>query len=149
MKVTDICHDVQDVLMEGGLNFNDLSPLHIGALKAIYDGRLDFDNASDRMLDVVYELQGYALVDTYNGLTKTGQEAIELSHSLGGSRDRRRAASRKDAKELDLDGEEFDLNDDMLPDTDVYDDDYDGNFKLGDDDSVMQMNRTGTLKSHL
>jgi hypothetical protein len=101
---------------------------------------LDFDNASDRMMDVVYELQGYGLVDGHNELTKTGQQAIELSHSLGGSKDRRRAANMKNAEDINLDDEEFEL-----PDTDVYDDDYGGNFELGDDDSVMQMNRAGTL----
>ena len=144
MKVTDICHDVQDVLMEGGLNFNDLSSLHVGALKAIYDSRLDFDNASDRMMDVIYELQVYGLVDSGNELTKSGQQAIELSHSLGGSKDRRRAANMKNAEDINPDDEEFEL-----PNTDVYDDDYDGNFELGDDDSVMQMNRTGTLTQHV
>jgi len=42
-----------------------------------------------------------------------------------------------------------DLDDmDMNPD-DVYDDDYGGNFELGDDDSVMQMNRTGTMNPHV
>jgi len=140
MKVTDICHDVQDVLMESGLNFNELSPLHVGALKAIYDGRLDFDNASDRMMDIVYELQEYGLVDNNSELTKNGQQAIELSHSLGGSRDRRRAANMKNSKEIDSE---------LLPNTDVYDDEYDSNFKLGDDDSVMQMNRTGTFNPHV
>lgn len=155
MKVTDICHDVQNVLLENGFDFNELSSLHVGALKAIYDDRLDFANATDRMMDVVYELQEYGLVDTNKGLTKTGQQAIELTHILGGSRDRRRAANMKNAKELnlddeefDLDDEEFDLDDDMLPNIDMYDDDYDGNFKLGADDSVMQMNRTGRVNPY-
>jgi len=64
MKVSDICHDVQDVLMEGGVRFNDLSSKHIGAIKAIGDGRLDFDNATDRMMNIVYELEAYGLIDS-------------------------------------------------------------------------------------
>jgi hypothetical protein len=149
MKVCDICHDVQDVLMEGGLKFNDLSSLHIGALKAINDGRLDFEEATDRMMDVVYELEEYGLIDQYYKLTDPGQQAIELTQTLGGSRDRRRAATMQDPADIDLDDTELDnqLSGDFNVD-DVYDDDYGGNFELGDDDSVMQQNRAGGIIPH-
>lgn len=108
------------------LDFNDLTSIQIGALRAIYDNRLDFDNASERMLDVVSELQNLSLVDDTFELTDLGNKAVQLALQLGGS-ERRQAAARAAAK-VQLD--------------DIYDDDYPTtDDRFGDDWSEYQTNK--------
>ena len=119
MKVTNILTETVNTKLTESYDFNELSSLHIAALKAINDGRMDIDNASDRMFDMVYELIHNGLVTNDITLTPAGERAIELAQELGGSKERRRAAAQKDV-EVDIsdiyntgDEDEFDV--DMSP----------------------------------
>ena len=134
MKVSHVLSENGDVMAQINLDFNELTSIHIGALRAIADERLDFDNASDRMLDVVYELQELNLVNQVFELTPTGAKAVRLATTLGGSYEKRKAANRKPVEpENEVD-----------PD-DVYDDDYGSDLGYDDDDmSEFNHNRFGS-----
>ena len=75
------------------LDFNDLTSIQIGALRSLYNKRIDFDTASDRMHDVIFDLQNMNLVDDTYELTDLGVRAVNLALTLGGS-ERRKAAAR-------------------------------------------------------
>jgi len=140
MKINDMINEQEYLTLENDLSFNDLSSLHIAALRAIDEGRMDVDNASDRMMFVLYELQEFTLVDDEYNLTRMGYKAIMLAHRLGGSLERRRAGTQKDIDLDDIEDIEFDPND-------VYDDDYAGyDSTLDDYDSIFNMNRTGSIR---
>lgn len=133
MKVNEILNESTKVF-EVKLDFNDLSTVQVAALKAIDDGRLDFDNASDRMLDVLYDLQDFNLLDQMFELTPTGGKAVRLTKKLGGSKEKRKAQSRKE------------INPDDLPDEDPYDttDYHDATGYDEDEMSIYQPNRFGS-----
>jgi|AntRauTorcE11897_2_1112592.scaffolds.fasta_scaffold00120_13 hypothetical protein len=118
MQVKHVITESGSNITEVQLDFNELTSIQIGALRAISAGRLDFDNASDRMMDVIYELQHYNLLDRSMELTVTGNKAVGLADRLGGSAERRRAAS----KETTPDPEEVDNSDAD------YDTDYESDF---------------------
>lgn len=129
MKVKQILTESRK-LNEIKLDFNDLSSLHIAALKAIKNEKMDFENASERMMDIVYELEDYNLINSMYELTQTGEKALRLAQKLGGSKERRRASAKKDVN----------VNS-------VYDDDYGHNHFDGMDDedmSIFQPNRFGS-----
>ena len=137
MKVKQIITEVQDLILEMNLSFDDLTSLHVAALKAIGDKRLDFDGATDRMKDVVYELQEFNLVDDNHNLTPSGVKAVNLAQSLGGSKERRNAAKKYKIK---LDYKDYE--------DDPYLDDYGGHLELDGDDSIYQPNRMGNDNGH-
>jgi hypothetical protein len=88
--------EIPDLQLEGNLGFDDLLSSHIGALKAIDENRFDMDKSSSRMIDTVYELQDYGLVDGAYELTTKGKEALNIAHAVGGSKDRRTAKMNKE-----------------------------------------------------
>lgn len=141
MKTGDILLETKQKVVEISLDFNDLSSIQIGALRAIHDGRLDFDNASDRMQNVLYDLQDFNLIDDFYELTPTGQKAVKLAMEIGGSE--RRQAAQRAAKANMLDQDE-----------DVYDTAYpvdNDDFGADDDEdlSIYQPNRYGTANDTL
>ena len=106
METSDILLETYVGNSKKYLDFNDLTSIQIGALRAIHDNRFDFDTASDRMLDVVTELQNLNLVDDIFDLTELGSKAVTIALQLGGSQ-RRQAAARAAIKvELDEDYDE-------------------------------------------
>ena len=138
MKVSTILSETTK-LVEVELDFNELTSIQIGALRAISDGRLDFENTSDSMDMVLYDLQEYNLLDSEFELTPTGQKAVDLAIKLGGSFERRQAAMAKDLKVDDK--EDID---------DVYDDDYGGDLGYDDEHmSIHQGNRYGSVHHHV
>lgn len=128
MKVSDIITESVSTQLENGLDFNELSSIHIGTLRALSDNRVDFENASDRMIEMIETLQVMGFVDTQTKLTSSGTKAVELAKLLGGSRDRRRAASMDDV-EIDT--------------SDIYDDDYAGSDDFDDLNSAFQGTNIG------
>lgn len=130
MKTSDILIETTKEIAGIGLDFNDLSSIQIGALRAISDGRLDFANASDRMMDIVYELQGLNLVNAAYDLTPTGEKAVGLALTLGGAE--RRAAAFKAQKQQKYDRDVNDYND--------YENTMDD-----DDWSEYELNRFGNI----
>ena len=125
MKVKNIFATAINTTLTEDLDFNDLKSLHIAALRAIDEDRMDVYDASDRMMDILYELQSNDLIDDNYQLTELGAKALAMAKSLGGSKERRRAAAMKDVK-ID----------------DIYDDDYADNSI--DDESPYQTNKHGT-----
>lgn len=136
MKINEILNN-QDLILENNLSFDDLSSMHIAGIRAIAEDRFDIDAVSDKMRDVVWELQEFGIVDLAYGLTPMGRKAVGLIHSLGGSKDRRNAGRKL------IPQDDIDVNVD-----DVYDDDYGGNFELDDDDSIFQPNRAGSINGY-
>lgn len=130
MKANDILTETAEQVVGISLDFNDLSSLQIGTLRAISDGRVDFANATDRMLDIVDQLQGYNLVDAAYSLTPTGEKAVGLALTIGGSERRAAVAKAQRQKEYD-------------PDKDVYNDYED--VMDNDDWSELDPNRYGGL----
>lgn len=133
MKTSDILTETTEEIVGISLDFNDLSSIQIGALRAISDGRLDFANATDRMMSIVYELQGVNLVDDAYDLTPMGEKAVGLALTLGGVE--RRVAAFKAQKQQEYDRDVNDYND--------YENTMDD-----DDWSEYEMNRFGGL-NHL
>lgn len=133
MKVKQLLNENGRYVREVTLDFNDLEPLQIAALKRINNGNLDVMSMSDKMLDVIYSLQYYNLVDSNYNLTPTGVKAVRLAHRIG-SKDRRRAASMKD---VDIDQE------------DVYDTDYPNDDDMDDYQSPYDNNRYGSINDVL
>lgn len=136
---------VSHILSESGpatavkLDFNELTSLQIAALRAIADERLDFENASDQMMQILYDLQNYNLLDTDFELTRTGGKAVSLAQELGGSVERRKAAAKA----------RMPTNIDIDP-NDVYSDDYGGDSDYGDEYmSVHQPNRFGSPNQNM
>ncbi len=108
METSDILLETYVGNSKKYLDFNDLTSIQIGALRSIHDNRFDFDTASERMLDVVTELQNLNLVDDIFDLTELGKQAVTIALRLGGSQ-RRQAAARAAIKvELDEDYDEDD-----------------------------------------
>lgn len=119
-------------VVQVSLNFDDLEPMQIFALRAIADGRFDIETAKDSLVDIVCELQVLNLVDDDFGLTPTGEKAVELALEKGSAA--RRAAALKPLVPTDHD---------ELADDDVYDggDEFQG---MNDHDiSDFEMNRFG------
>lgn len=134
MKTSKLLEETTQEIVEISLDFNDLSAMHIGALRAIHDGRLDFVNATDRMMDLVYELQGFNLVDDAYDLTETGKKAVGLALTLGSAERRAAAAKAEKLKTYD-------------PDEDIYNDYED---QMDDDDwSDDEMNRFGGINHNI
>lgn len=123
MKVMQVLSEEGRRVTEIELDFNELTSLQIGTLRAIGSGRFDLDEASDRMMDVTYELQQLNLVTQDYELTSTGEKAIHLAEKLGGSAERRRAASKVAVEQED------DL---VSVDVDDYDDDDYGEYEGND-----------------
>lgn len=109
MKVSDNITPPISTIMINGTDFNDLTSKQIGTIRAIVAGRVTYDDISERMLETVEELQLTGLVTKSLELTPTGRQVIDLAAVLGGSKERRRAAT------LDM----VEVNDE-----DVYVDDY-------------------------
>jgi hypothetical protein len=130
MKVTSIISE--SMILENNVSFDDLSPLQVGALKAINDGRLDFENASDRMIDVLYDLQDFGLLDKEFELTTNGLQAVEIAQTHG-SYDKRKAQKRAQ----------------MQPDVDLDFEDEDDFREDLSDWSEYEMNRYGTPNDNL
>ena len=130
MKVNALFESNTGMELTKDISFDDLSSLHIAAIRAIADNRMDYDNMSDRMMDVVSELQAYGLVDDTYNLTGAGNKALTIYHMVGGGAERRRAAAQK---HVDVD--------------DIYNTDYGPNDL--EDESPYQMNKTGTLNPHV
>jgi hypothetical protein len=114
------------------LDFDELSSMQIAALKAIANGKVDFEGVSDRMMEVIEELQIHGLVNSDYKLNAIGQKAIELAAALGGGRERRQAARK--GPEMELDG-------------DVYNDDY--SPSRDPDESIYSPNLYGTGNPHV
>lgn len=131
MKIKNILAETLDTNLGKSIDFNTLTSLNIAALRAIDDERMDVKNASERMMDVLYELQYNELIDNSFKLTPNGKKAIALAQTLGGSKERRRAGDQKD---VDIDAET----------ADIYKDDHAGNDELGDDESIYQGNKFGS-----
>jgi len=91
MKTDNLFTDTKDVILEMNLNFDDLTSLHIAALRAIAENRLDFENASDRMLDVIFEFDKSRLMPrSYATLNALGEVLVkhqELSVTIEGHTD--------------------------------------------------------------
>ena len=91
-------------MIDGKLDFNILTSMHIGALRNIDRGNFDEYSASDRMMNTVYELEGFGLVDKLFNLTPTGRIALDISFKVGGASEKRRAAEMPNViPELDFD----------------------------------------------
>ena len=129
MKVNDVLTESVTTVLENGMDFNDLTSRHIGTLRAIQQNRVDINDVSERMEEMIETLVVMGLITSDLDLTPSGSQVITLADTLGGSRERRRAATKDDVK----------INDD-----DVYLDDY---ASPDDDigfDSIFQPNRYGT-----
>lgn len=131
MKLNNII--TESIVLENNIDFDDLSPIQVGALKAIADGRLDFENASDRMIDVLYDLQDFGLLDREFELTSSGLEAVDAARTHG-SYEKRKAQRKAQAE----------------PRYDDLDDMDDSRFGEDVDDwSEYEMNRYGTPNDNL
>ena len=128
MKVSDVLTESASTTLDNGTDFNDLSSRHIGTLRAIANGRLDFENASERMIEMLEELQMTGFITSDIQLTSSATKAIELAELLGGSKERRRAASMGDVE---------------ISDDDIYIDDYANSEDDVGFDSIYQANRFG------
>ena len=129
MKATEVLGESVSTVLENGMDFNELSSRHIGTLRAVNDGRVDINDVSERMYEMIETLIVMGLISDDLSLTPSGQQALGLADTLGGSKERRRAAT-KDTVDID--------------DEDVYADDYGGNDLDDFDDSVYQTNRFGS-----
>jgi hypothetical protein len=115
------------------LDFDELTPLQIAALRAINDNRLDFENTSDAMDDVLQELRQLNLLDHNYDLTQTGEKAVRLAIKLG-------SAERRRAQELST----INAKHDELTSDDVYDDGDEFQGLNDEDISDTEMNRFGS-----
>lgn len=132
MKVKDV---LNSNISEGQADYIEyLTSIHIGTLKAIRDDRFDHTGASERMMDVIGELQAYKFVDDRYKVTPSGLEALAVINSMGGGAERRRAAKLKDVK---------------VDDDDIYHDEHSRGMETDDDDSIYQMNRTGSFNPYV
>jgi hypothetical protein len=116
-------------MIDGKLDFNILTSMHIGALRNIDRGNFDEYSASDRMMNTVYELEGFGLVDKLFNLTPTGGIALDISFKVGGASEKRRAAEMSNViLELDFDYNNINRDDD---DDDDGDDGAMPDYRLG------------------
>lgn len=129
MNASDDTTEDISTKLGNGIDFNELTSRHIGTLRAVAGDRVDYEN--EKMIEMLETLQILGLVDDTQRLTPSGTQAIELAETLGGSKERRRAAAREDVK-VDVE--------------DLYDDDYAAN---SEEDirfvSAYKANRFGTL----
>jgi hypothetical protein len=84
-----------DTKLTDSLDFDDLTSMEIACLKLLKSGTYDVDSMSDRMFDTLFKLEVDELVYNHK-VTASGEKAINLAFELGGSKERRRAASLKD-----------------------------------------------------
>ena len=129
MKVNDVLTESVITVLENGIDFNELTSRHIGTLRAIRDKRVDINDVSERMYEMIETLQVMGLISDDLSLTQSGEQALKLADTLGGSKERRRAATKDDV-EIDM--------------TDIYDDDYSNPDDDIGFDSVFQGNRFGS-----
>lgn len=126
MKSDNVLSHTIGRLVEIKLDFDDLTSVQIGTLRAISKDIVDFENVSDSILSTLYGLQEYNLLDSEFKLTATGEKALNLSDKLGGSLERRRAIMSKSLK-LNKDDEtvicEYDTDSDYDSDSDSDSDD--------------------------
>lgn len=122
LKENEFSKDLKRTLKEqrgGRLNFNDLSPMQVAAIRGIADGRVDFENASDKMLDVMDELQDLGVLNQQYELTGMGQKAAELAQKHG-SLEKRKAQQRVQQRGKVSPDEEDDFEGDYGDDEDDF-----------------------------
>ena len=124
MKIINLIQEQQDhTPSKNRLNFNDLTAIEVAAIRGVADGRVDFENASDRMLDVLEQLKDYGILDQSYELTQSGLKANELAKKHG-SYEKRQAQQRKmkePRKEPELDQDRYADIDDPSDDVEVDD----------------------------
>ena len=124
MKISNLIQEQQDhTPSKNRLNFNDLTAIEVAAIRGVADGRVDFENASDRMLDVLEQLKDYGLLDQSYELTQSGLKANELAKKYG-SYEKRQAQERKSKepqKQPELDQNRYDDIDDPSDEGEVDD----------------------------
>ena len=131
MKVNQVLTESVTTVLENGIDFNDLTSRHIGTLRAISQNRVDINDVSERMEEMIETLVTMGFITSELSLTPSGEQVIQLADVLGGSKERRRAATKDDVK----------INDD-----DVYLDDYASpDDDLDGFDSIYQPNRFGSI----
>lgn len=121
MKIKNLLEDHDRGRPARRLNFNDLSAIEVAAIRGIADGRVDFENASDRMLDVLEQLKDYGLLDQNYELTQSGLKANELAIKHG-SYEKRQAQQRQAQQR------QTKPSPDDIPDDEGIDDDFDDRY---------------------
>ena len=118
MKVSD---NISGTTLINGIDFNDLTSKQIGTIRAVDAGRVNYDNISERMLESVEDLQLMGFITNDLELTLVGKEVITLAMAMGGSKERRRAATLDTVEVSDEDVyvDEYNTSDDPI-DTELY-----------------------------
>ena len=104
-------------ILENGTDFNNLSSKQIGTLRAIADNRVNSETISERMMEAIEDLQIMGFVTRDLKLTVSGSKAVELAAILGGSQERRRAAT---IDEVEVRDEDVYVDNDTLPEHDRF-----------------------------
>lgn len=100
---------INDVLMER-VAFNDLQPIHMYALKLIYNGK-DLSNAKDSTLDAIDDLMAFGLVANGEQLTQRGAEFAKHAMERGSLEKREKGLRRrKERGQLKRDDKAMGLN---------------------------------------
>ena len=97
--MTEIDMDIDiPFILDNGMQFNDITSRQIGTLRSIDENRFDHDNISDKNIENLETLRALKLINKFSILTPSGNTAIKFANALGGSKERRRAATIDDVK---------------------------------------------------
>lgn len=80
------------------MKYSDLTPIQIAALRGTSENRIDFENMSERMEEVIQDLRSFGLLDDDFKLTQIGQKVVDTAKQHGGY-DRNRAKEMKKIKQ--------------------------------------------------
>ena len=112
MKVSGDTTEAISTMLDNGIDFNELTSRQIGTLRGIAANRVDYADASEERVEMLETLHIMGLIDPSRGVTPSGVKAVELADILGGSKERRRAATRD---EVEIDEADIYVDDNYAP----------------------------------
>ena len=71
-----------NVLEEATFSLDDITNLHFNALKRVANNTLDLDTVSDKVIDILGDLEAWNLIQD-DSVTETGQEVIQTLNAVG------------------------------------------------------------------